>query len=95
MKDDPEELHNCISDESTGEIRDQLHQSLIDWMDRHVDPQRGTPWQKREWRDVSGISWQFGAPMRPMPDDGVMPRYLDYDTGKPTRGTAAQYGDLE
>jgi len=93
LQEDPHELQNRIEDSAVSETRDQLHQSLIDWMDEHIDPQRGTPWQKREWRDASGVSWQFGAPMRPVPDDGVMPRYHDYDTGKPTRGLAVLYGD--
>ena len=93
LQEDPDELNNLIEDLSFADTRDQLHQSLLDWMDSHVDPQRGTPWQKRDWRNASGISWAFNAPMRPVPDDGVMPRYLDYDTGKPTRGTAVQYSE--
>ncbi|MCP4749557.1 MAG: sulfatase-like hydrolase/transferase, partial [Proteobacteria bacterium] len=91
LEEDPHELENRIQDPSAAEPRDRLHQNLLDWMDEHVDPQRGAPWQKREWRDARQDSWKWGAPMRPVPDDGAMPPYLDYDTGLPTRGTAAQF----
>jgi len=93
LANDPDELENLIYEASAADERNRLHQELLDWMDDHVDPQRGMPWQRRGWRDAGKNPWHFGAPMRPVPDDGRMPPYLDYDTGLPTRGTAAQYSD--
>ncbi len=65
----------------------------LDWMDSHVDPQRGNAWQRRPWRDAGTNAFHFNAPMRPVPDDGVMSPYYDYDTGVVTRGTGVQYAD--
>ena len=93
LEKDPAELENLINDPGTATERDQLHQSLLDWMDQHVDPQRGTAWQRREWRDASSNAFRFKLPMRPVPDDGKMSPYYDYDTGNVTRGTAVQFGD--
>lgn len=89
LVDDPHELRNRIADPACASERDRLHDALLDWMDLHIDPQRGHPWQRRAWRDARRPNWK--APCRPVRDDGVRPPYLDYDTGFPTRGTAVQY----
>ncbi len=91
LEEDPHEMLNRIDDESVSEKRDGLHQALLDWMDDHVDPQRGFPWKSRLWRQAQDNSWDSQAPKRPVPDDGVMAPYLDYDTGTATRGVAVQY----
>jgi uncharacterized sulfatase len=91
LAEDADELHNRITDPACAEDRDLLHDSLLDWMDEHIDPQRGLPWQRRAWRDAARPHWK--APTRPVRDDGARPPYLDYDTGFPTQGTAMQYAD--
>jgi uncharacterized sulfatase len=91
LVEDPHELTNRIEDPEAAEQRDRLHQELIDWMDDHVDPQRGVPWQRRAWRDGSQDAWTFRAMTRPVPDDGARPPYQDYDSGKPTRGSKVQF----
>jgi len=91
LAEDPHELHNRIEDPSVSVERDAIHDELILWMDEHVDPQRGTPWEKRHWRDASRAVWTPDAPMRPVRDDGVSPPYFDYDSGQTTAGTKSQF----
>lgn len=86
---DPDELRNRLLDPACAAARDRLHEALLDWMDMHIDPQRGWPWQRRAWRDARRPNWQ--APTRPVRDDCVRPPYIDYDTGLPTRGTKVEY----
>ncbi len=93
LEKDPHELENLINDPKAASPRDLLHQALLDWMDEHIDPQRGNAWQRRPWRDAGANAFHFNAPMRPVPDDGVMSPYYDYDTGVITRGTGVQYSD--
>jgi uncharacterized sulfatase len=91
LAEDPHELHNRIEDPSVTEEREAIHDELILWMDEHVDPQRGAPWEKRHWRDASRAVWTQDAPMRPVRDDGVSPPYFDYDSGTVTAGTKSQF----
>lgn len=91
LVEDPHELMNRIDDPSSSEVRDSIHEELINWMYDHVDPQRGAPWENRAWRDARRPVWTMDAPMRPVRDDGVSPPYFDYDSGKVTRGAKAQF----
>jgi uncharacterized sulfatase len=81
IKDDPEEMTNLISSPKSAEIRDRLHDSILDWMDRTRDPFRGICWERRPWRTERKRRWN--GPTRPRPDDGYKPRVLSYETGKP------------
>ena len=81
LAEDPHELRNRILDPSCAGERDRMHEALLDWMDAHIDPQRGHPWQKRAWRDARRPGWD--APTRPVRDDGARPPYLVYQTGLP------------
>jgi hypothetical protein len=56
-----------------------------------VDPQRGTPWERRSWHDASRDCWRPDAPMRAVRDDGVRPPYIDYGTGRTTKGAKAPF----
>lgn len=89
LEEDPAELDNRIDDPACADERDSLHTELIEWMYEHIDPQRGEPWEKRPWHTIEKPVWN--APMRPVPDDGYRPTYIDYDTGMPTRGVAKQF----
>jgi len=91
LEDDPSELHNRILDEGAAPTRDALHDALIAWMDDHVDPQRGTPWERRSWHDASRDCWRPDAPLRSVRDDGVRPPYIDYGTGRITKGARAPF----
>lgn len=91
LAEDPHEMNNRIEDPSVADTRDSIHQELINWMDDHVDPQRGGPWECRAWRDARKPAWTQDAPMRPVRDDGMSPPYFDYDSGKVTKGTKAQF----
>lgn len=50
LQQDPGEMDNRIDDVSLAEIRNQLHDRLLDWMTERMDPLRGQPWYGRPWR---------------------------------------------
>lgn len=87
LKNDPEEMVNLIDsddrdDRSTSEyaqIRDRLHDEILEWMNGTRDPFRGPIWERRPWKKELKQRW--GGPTRPRPDDGYEPRMLLYGTG--------------
>lgn len=81
LETDPDELRNLIDDEAHGEIRDQLHREIVEWMNRTRDPFRGPQWISRAWNGRAASSW--GGPTRPRPADGFNPHTLLYDTAEP------------
>jgi len=82
LSTDPAELHNRIDDPAYASARDQLHDALLDWMNRTRDPMRGPHWGRRAWRDLGGSAFQ--GPTRPRPwDETYFPSTLLYDTGRP------------
>ena len=80
---DPHELSNRIDVEETVEIRDALHDRLLQWMDDTRDPFRGYCWQQRRWRrKAPPASWANSGMTRQREEDPrYEPRQLDYDTG--------------
>jgi uncharacterized sulfatase len=82
---DPHEVRNLIADPAAAQQRDAMHDRLMRWMDERRDPFRGGSWRNRSWRQLGEVPPK--ATTRPLPDDGVRPCYLDYDTAAPTRGT--------
>lgn len=83
-ENDPEEMTNLISNANYAEIRNQLHDNLLAYMDNIRDPFRSYRWATRPWRTDRHPQW-MGA-FRPKPDDLVSPVVRDYDTGLPTQG---------
>jgi uncharacterized sulfatase len=81
LESDPGEMHNLIDSQATASIRNNLHDRLIDWMNRTRDPFRGYYWERRPWRPDATVSWQGAGMTRQREDDGYEPRQLDYDTG--------------
>ena len=82
LESDPHELHNLIGDPARAEVRDRLHDAVLDWMNRTRDPLRSPHWARRAWRDVAGSP--FRGPTRPRPfDDAYFPTTLLYETGRP------------
>lgn len=85
---DPDELNNLINRAEFADIRDKLHDDLLDYMDKIRDPFRTYQWSLRPWRNDATPRW-MGA-FRPRPEDGYSPVVRDYDTGLPTQGVKVE-----
>ena len=85
---DPDELHNLIENADYAKVRDELHDKLMDYMDKIRDPFRTYQWSLRPWRVSAQPRW-MGA-FRPRPEDGCSPVVRDYDTGLPTQGVKVE-----
>ena len=82
LKNDPGEITNLIRDENCKEIRDRLHDILLDWQNDTRDPLRGYYWENRAWRsDAKKPSWSYTGMTRQRENEEYEPRQLDYDTG--------------
>lgn len=84
LKTDPHELHNLIEAPEVSEIRDRMHDRLLDFLYDRRDPFRGPHWERRPWRLSRRLDWLGSC--RPRPDDGYAPPALDYRTGRPATG---------
>lgn len=84
LKDDPQEMNNLINNPETRDIRDRMHDSLLDCIYEKRDPFRGPHWERRPWRKSRRLDW-LGS-WRPRPDDGYAPTILDYRTGRKNTG---------
>jgi len=85
LKEDPGELMNHIGDPSYGEIRDRLHDAILDEMYRTRDPFRGYYWARRPWRtDAPLASWDDRLMTRQRIESEIFEKHqLDYSTGLP------------
>lgn len=84
MENDPQEMINLIESPDHMEIRNALHDRLIDWMNRTRDPFRGYYWLRRPWRtDAPAATWAFTGYTRQREPEADEERQLDYDTGLP------------
>lgn len=83
LEKDPGELENLIDSKEYDEIRDRLHDRLLDWMNDTRDPFRGYYWERRPWRkDARPATWDYtGMTRQRKTDDEYEPRQLDYSTG--------------
>ena len=79
LEKDPQELHNLIDSPEHAQLRDKLHDAVLEWMNQTRDPFRGPVWERRSWKKELKQRW--GGPTRPRPDDGYLPRMLLYETG--------------
>jgi len=93
LKEDPAEVDNLIQYPDCADIRDELHDRLLDWMYEKRDPFRGPCWERRPWRDTRRFQWRGN--FRPRPADGYTPEVRDYDTGLPTKGMKVEFGGLK
>lgn len=82
LEQDPYELKNLIQDDSYAEIRDSLHDRLLERMNRTRDPMRGYVWKCRPWRKDKKPSFDDDGFERQL-NDGEEIR-LTYSTGNPT-----------
>lgn len=81
IETDRYELHNILADVETSEIRNSLHDRLLEHMNETVDPFRGYQWACRPWRRDKQPSFQNDGYTRQRCEE-EMQRY-DYATGLP------------
>ena len=81
METDPYEVRNLIEDPSYEEVRDRLHDRLLDHMNRTRDLYRGYQWKCRPWRKDKEPLWENDGFTRQRENEEYEPRQLDYDTG--------------
>jgi uncharacterized sulfatase len=89
LDQDPAENDNLIDHPDYANLRDTLHDRLLDWMYEKRDPFRGPCWERRPWRDTRRLQWK--GKFRPRPADGYAPEVRDYDTGLPTVGVKVEF----
>lgn len=83
MQNDPYEVCNLINDENYSEIRNKLHDELLENMNQTRDLYRGYQWAVRPWRSDKKPSWANDGYTRQRENEEYEPRQLDYDTGLP------------
>jgi len=85
LESDPSELVNLIDSAEHKEIRDRLHDRLLEWMCETRDPFRGYHWERRPWRtDAQPASYHYTRLKRIKPgDEGFNPQPMNYSTGMP------------
>lgn len=82
LSEDPQEMENLIHSDRIQEIRDQLHDALLDWMDETRDPFRGYYWENRPWREnAPNPNWENHYMTRQRMTEPNEVKQLDYDTG--------------
>lgn len=87
LERDPGEIHNLILDSDYREVRDRLHDALLDNMNATRDPFRGYYWERRPWReDARPATWDYTLMTRQrMEDERYEVHQLDYSTGLPIK----------
>lgn len=81
LEKDPDEVHNLIDDPQYAEIRDRLHDCILEHMNATRDMYRGYQWAVRPWRKDKAPSWNNDGYTRQRENEEYEPRQLDYDTG--------------
>ena len=83
LEKDPYEVNNLINDENYQDIRNKLHDKLLDNMNRTRDLYRGYQWSARPWRKDKVPTWNNDGYTRQRENEENEPRQFDYDTGLP------------
>ena len=81
LEKDPYEVCNLIDAEAYTQIRNELHDVLIEHMNQTRDPYRGYQWEVRSWRTDKLPRWENAGYTRQRENNPGEPRQLDYDTG--------------
>lgn len=82
LSEDPSEMVNLIDHPEAADVRDHLHDRILNWMNETRDPFRGYYWHDRPWRrDAPGKTWNYTGYTRQREHEEYEPRQLDYDTG--------------
>ncbi len=80
LQQDPREAENRIDDDELADVRAELHQRILDHMDRIRDPFRGVQWQNRHWNAGDIPRSYQGGQRRYRPEVfPFQPACLDYD----------------
>ena len=80
LQEDPDEMVNLIHEERLSQVRNKLHEALIDQMYRTRDPFRSYHWEDRPWHRMER-NWDSRHMTRQRENEEYEPRQLDYDTG--------------
>ena len=83
LEKDPYEMNNIINDENYSEIRNELHDTLLEHMNQTRDLYRGYQWATRSWRPEKVATFNNDEWTRQRENEEYEPRQLDYDTGLP------------
>ena len=60
LENDREEMVNLIDSNAHAEIRDRLHDEILNWMNETRDPFRGYYWERRPWRkNAREATWGY------------------------------------
>ena len=82
LEADPYELHNLIDDPAYADVRNRLHDAILDSMCTRRDPFRGYYWECRPWRtDAPAPHWRWRGWTRQREEEEYEPRQLDYVNG--------------
>ena len=83
LRNDPYEVNNLINDECYQDVRNMMHDRLLEQMNQSRDPYRGYQWAVRSWRKDKTPVWANDGYTRQRENEEYEPRQLDYDTGLP------------
>jgi uncharacterized sulfatase len=81
LERDPGEMTNLIDSSEHADIRNRLHDRLMQWTNDTRDPFRGYQWECRSWRSDRTPRWNVADMTRMREEDGYEPRSIDFDTG--------------
>lgn len=81
LEKDPHEMINLINDENYKDIRNSMHDKLLDNMNKTRDLYRGYQWASRPWRKDRIPSWNNDGYTRQRENEEGEIRQLDYETG--------------
>lgn len=84
LRTDKYEKNNLINDPKYTEIRNNLHDKLLDWMNDTRDVYRGYYWGQRAWRPEFKASYNNYGMTRQLEEEDFV--QLDYGTGLPMKG---------
>ena len=80
---DPSEVDNLIDSPEHADVRNTLHDILLEHMDETRDLYRGYQWAVRPWRKDRKATWNNSGCTRQRENEEYEPRQWDYDTGLP------------
>ncbi len=82
LEKDPGEMINLIDSKEHVDIRNYLHDKILDFQNKTRDPLRGYYWEERPWRKDGFLeTWDYTGKTRQRENDEYEKRQLDYDTG--------------
>lgn len=93
LEADPQEMVNQIENPDYADVRNRLHDAILEEMNRTRDPFRGYYWERRSWRtDAAPATWDYTLMTRQRDDPEYEERQLDYNTGLPIAETVRKKG---